>query len=84
MITFEKIIKGEGPEPLCRFDKWDIFNIEGFKKLDQLCTGIAVTQDLKYILNTDSCDYYQFKKFNKQDILDMIDDLVEITDKMRD
>jgi len=84
MIKLTKIEKGKGPEPLHRFKNEDIFEIGGFKKLDQLCTMLALTQDLKHILNTDSCDNYQFKKFNKQDALDIIDDLKELAYRMRD
>jgi len=88
MIKLTKIKKGEEPEPFYRLEKKfkekrNIFDISGLKKLDYLCTVIALTQDFKHILNTDSCDYYQFEKFNKQDILDMIDDLVEIANKMK-
>jgi len=62
---------------LVTIDAYTYYSIEGAKKLDKLCTMLAITQDLKYILNTDSCDYYQFEKFNKQEILEIIEDLDE-------
>lgn len=82
MIKLKKIDRGKEPEGLQRFDDINIYSLEEFRKLDDLCTVLALTQDLKHVLNTDSCDYYQFKKFNKQDILDMIEDLKELADKM--
>jgi len=82
MIKFEEI--KNIPERLNNLAEIeDIFEINGIYKLESLCTVIAITQDLKYIVNTDSCDYYQFEKFNKKEILAMAEELKQIGNKMK-
>lgn len=84
MITLKKIEHSKRPEDFKRFCGPYFYMIEGAKKLDSLCTVLALTHDLKHVVNTDSCDNYQFEKFNKQDMLNMIEDLTELVDKMQD
>jgi len=83
MIKFKKINKNKAPEHLHPFRKIDILDIEGFRKIDRMCTVLAITEDMKHILNTDSCDYYQSEKFDKTDILEMIEDLEELAGRMK-
>ena len=83
MIKLKKVNRDKAPEPLYGFTKdANVFSIKGLEKLGNLCTVLAVTEDLKYVLNTDSCDYYQFEKFNKRDILVMAEDLKRLADMM--
>ena len=84
MITLKKIEHSKKPEDFKRFCSPYFYMIEGAKKLDSLCTVLALTHDLKYIFNTDSCDNYQSEKFSKQDMLDRTKDLLELTDKMQE